>query len=103
MPRQFEINYTYEDCLNLVRPLHLLQDGGRRDRQRDGADLLLHAQALRQPAGNGMHMHMSLSDGKKNLFLDKRTARLELSPLAYQFAAGLLKHGPALARSARRR
>jgi glutamine synthetase len=48
--------------------------------------------------GNGMHMHMSLGDGKKNLFMDKSDAQgMDLSKLAYQFMAGVLKHAPALA------
>ena len=48
--------------------------------------------------GNGMHMHMSISDGQRNLFQDKQDPRgLELSPLAYQFLGGLLAHAPALA------
>jgi glutamine synthetase len=55
--------------------------------------------------GNGMHMHMSMADGKKNLFQDKkRQARPDLSPMAYHFLGGLLKHTPPRwRRSARRR
>jgi glutamine synthetase len=48
--------------------------------------------------GNGMHMHMSLGDGKSNLFMDKSDPQgMQLSKLAYQFMAGVLKHAPALA------
>jgi len=48
--------------------------------------------------GNGMHIHMSLGDGKKNLFQDKKDKNgLQLSKLAYQFLGGILKHAPALA------
>jgi glutamine synthetase len=47
--------------------------------------------------GNGMHMHMSIGDGERNLFCDKADARgLELSQLAYHFLGGLLAHAPAL-------
>jgi glutamine synthetase len=45
-----------------------------------------------------MHMHMSISKGKTNLFEDKTDRRgLKVSKLGYQFTAGLLKHAPALA------
>jgi glutamine synthetase len=43
-------------------------------------------------------MHMSLSDGKQNLFESAKDKRkLGLSPLAYHFLGGLLAHAPAIA------
>jgi glutamine synthetase len=48
--------------------------------------------------GNGMHMHMSISDGKSNLFHDDSDKTGHgLSRLAYHFMAGILEHAPALA------
>jgi glutamine synthetase len=48
--------------------------------------------------GNGMHMHMSISDGKNNLFHDDSDKTGHgLSKLAYHFMAGILAHAPALA------
>jgi glutamine synthetase len=48
--------------------------------------------------GNGMHMHLSIGDGKRNLFQDRSDPNgLELSTLGYQFLGGLLAHAPALA------
>jgi glutamine synthetase len=42
-------------------------------------------------------MHLSIGDGQRNLFQDKSDPNgLELSPMAYQFMAGLLHHAPAL-------
>ncbi|HZQ06881.1 MAG TPA: glutamine synthetase family protein [Anaerolineae bacterium] len=48
-------------------------------------------------AGNGAHIHWSAwnKGHTKNLFVDKRDAN-GLSPLAYQFIAGVLHHLPAL-------
>ncbi len=47
--------------------------------------------------GNGMHMHMSIGDGQRNLFADPSDALgMGLSTLGYQFTAGLLAHAPAL-------
>jgi glutamine synthetase len=41
--------------------------------------------------GSGMHCHMSLFEGDKNLFFDKSDKYL-LSPIARQFTAGVLTH-----------
>ncbi len=47
--------------------------------------------------GSGMHCHQSIFDKKgDNLFFDAKDA-YHLSPLAYGFIAGQLKHAPALA------
>jgi glutamine synthetase len=42
-------------------------------------------------AGSGMHLNMSLSAGKQNAFVDKSDAN-GLSPIAYHFIAGIMKH-----------
>ena len=42
-------------------------------------------------AGSGMHVNMSLFRDGKNVFYDEHDPR-QLSPLAYQFIAGLLEH-----------
>lgn len=41
--------------------------------------------------GNGMHVHMSLFEGNKNLFFDSK-GEYNLSETARQFMAGVLKH-----------
>ena len=95
---QFEINYTYEDCLTSCDHYIFFKMAAAEIASEMGLICSFMPKPFANRPGNGMHMHMSLSDGKKNLFLDKKDKRgLELSPLAYQFAAGLLKHGPALA------
>lgn len=53
---QFRAELHLHRLPDLVRPLRVLQDGRQRDRQRTGPDLLLHAQALCQPAGQ-RHAH----------------------------------------------
>jgi glutamine synthetase len=95
---QFEINYTYEDCLTSCDHYIFFKMAAAEIASEMGLICSFMPKPFANRPGNGMHMHMSLSDGKKNLFLDKKDKRgLDLSPLAYQFAAGLLKHGPALA------
>lgn len=44
--------------------------------------------------GNGMHIHLNLSDGKKNLFNGDK--EFELSDTALFFIAGILKHSKAI-------
>ncbi|MDP3585278.1 MAG: type III glutamate--ammonia ligase [Thiobacillus sp.] len=95
---QFEINYTYEDCLTSCDHYIFFKMAAAEIASEMGLICSFMPKPFANRPGNGMHMHMSLSDGKQNLFLDKKDKRgLDLSPLAYQFAAGLLKHGPALA------
>ncbi len=45
--------------------------------------------------GSGMHVHMSLFEGERNLFFDK-DAEYHLSEMARQFIAGILKHVSAM-------
>ena len=95
---QFEINYTYTDCLTSCDHYIFFKMAAAEIASEMGLICSFMPKPFANRPGNGMHMHMSLSDGRKNLFLDKKDKRgLDLSPLAYQFAAGLLKHGPALA------
>src|SRR5699024_511949 len=55
----------------------------------------LHATFMPKPLfgvyGSGMHVNMSLFKEGKNVFFDDKNDR-ELSELAYQFTAGLVKH-----------
>ena len=57
----------------------------------------LHATFMPKPvanaAGSGMHVNMSLFRDGENAFYDPADPR-QLSPLAYQFIAGLLDHVP---------
>jgi glutamine synthetase len=47
--------------------------------------------------GSGMHLHMSLRDGQgRNLFAGPDDDRMGLSPNAYHFIGGVLRHLPAL-------
>jgi len=44
--------------------------------------------------GNGMHLHLNLSSGKKNIFEGEKD--FELSQMALSFIAGILKHSKAI-------
>jgi glutamine synthetase len=95
---QFEINYTYEDCLTSCDHYIYFKMAAAEIASEMGLICSFMPKPFANRPGNGMHMHMSLSDGRKNLFQDKKDKRgLDLSPMAYHFLGGLLKHGPALA------
>jgi len=95
---QFEVNYTYADCLTSCDHYIYFKMAAAEIARDMGLICSFMPKPFANRPGNGMHMHMSLSDGKRNLFEDKKDTRgLDLSPMAYHFLGGLLKHGPALA------
>jgi len=95
---QFEINYTYTDCLTSADHYVLFKMAAAEIANELGMICSFMPKPFSNRPGNGMHMHMSISDGKTNLFADESDARgLGLSRLAYHFLGGILAHAPALA------
>ena len=95
---QFEINYTYEDCLTSCDHYIFFKMAASEIANEMGLICSFMPKPFANLPGNGMHMHMSLGDGKTNLFMDKSDPNgMGLSKLAYQFLGGILKHAPALA------
>ncbi len=94
---QFEINYTYTDALTSCDHYTFFKMGAAEIANEMGLICSFMPKPFSNRPGNGLHMHMSIGDGKKNLFEDKSDKRgLDLSPLAYHFIGGLLAHAPAL-------
>lgn len=94
---QFEINYTFEDCLSSCDHYVFFKMAASEIANDMGLICSFMPKPFANRPGNGMHMHMSLGDGKRNLFMDKDDPQdMQLSKLAYQFMAGILKHAPAL-------
>jgi glutamine synthetase len=95
---QFEINWTYSEALTNADRHTFFKWMVKTVAEQHG----LHATFMPKPfanlTGNGAHFHMSLWDAKtdRNLFDDSADA-LGLSPLAYYFCGGLMKHAKALA------
>jgi len=95
---QFEINYTYADCLKSADDYILFKMAASEIANEMGMICSFMPKPFSNRPGNGMHMHMSLSDGKKNLFHDDSDPTGHgLSKLAYHFLGGVLAHAPALA------
>jgi glutamine synthetase len=95
---QFEINYSFEDCLSSCDNYIFFKMAACEIANDMGLICSFMPKPFATSPGNGMHMHMSLGDGTHNLFQDKNDPQgMDLSKLAYQFMAGVLKHAPALA------
>jgi glutamine synthetase len=95
---QFEINYTYSDALTSADRFTFV----RMAAGEIANDLGLVCSFMPKPAsdrtGNGMHFHLSITDGENpNIFHDDSDENgLGLSAIAYHFMAGLLHHSKAL-------
>ena len=95
---QFEINYTYADCLKSADDFIMFKMAASEIANEMGMICSLMPKPFSNRPGNGMHMHMSIGDGKKTLFQDDSdTTGHGLSQLAYHFMAGILAHAPAIA------
>jgi glutamine synthetase len=94
---QFEINYTYADCLKSADNYIMFKMAASEIANEMGMICSFMPKPFSNRPGNGMHMHMSIGDGKKCLFQDDSDPTGHgLSKLAYHFMAGILHHAPAL-------
>jgi glutamine synthetase len=96
---QFEVNYTYTEALKSADNYILLKMGASEIANQMGMICSFMPKPFSNRPGNGMHMHMSIGDGKNgNIFMDESDKNgLGLSKIAYHFLAGILEHAPALA------
>lgn len=95
---QFEINYTYSDCLTSADRYVFFKMAASEIANQMGMICTFMPKPFVNRTGTGAHIHMSIGDGKvKNLFHDDKDKRgLGLSKMAYHFLAGILAHAPAL-------
>ncbi|MCI5625989.1 MAG: type I glutamate--ammonia ligase [Clostridiales bacterium] len=92
---QHEIDFKYAEALQAADNIMTFKLAVKTLAQKNG----LHATFMPKPVygvnGSGMHLNMSLVKDGKNAFYDPADPR-QLSPLAYQFIAGLLDHARGL-------
>jgi len=90
-PGQHEIDFKYADAVTACDNIQTFKLVVKTIARKHG----LHATFMPKPLfgvnGSGMHMNVSLFNGKENAFFDE-TGDLKLSETAYQFMAGILKH-----------
>ena len=95
---QFEVNYRYADALKAADNFMLFKMAAHHIAEEEGMLFSMMPKPFADRPGSGLHFHLSLADQDGNpLFADDQDHReLGLSPLAYHFMAGLLRHAPAL-------
>lgn len=95
-PGQHEIDFKYDEALNIADKIMTFKFVVRTVAQRHG----LHATFMPKPvfgiAGSGMHMNQSLFKDGTNAFFDTNTPD-QLSEIAKYYVGGLIKHASAMA------
>jgi len=98
---QFEFDFKYADALTMCDRYVFFRTLARHYAAEEGLLATFMPKPFADKTGNGAHFNMSLSDltSGKNIFAcdakdDPRG--LGLTPTAYSFIAGVLRHGPAI-------
>ncbi len=98
---QFEFDFKYADALTMCDRYVFFRTLARHYAAEEGLLATFMPKPFENKTGNGAHFNMSLSDlaTSKNIFAcdakdDPRG--LGLTPTAYSFIAGVLRHGPAI-------
>jgi glutamine synthetase len=101
---QFEVNYRYADALKAADNFMLFKMAAHHIAEEEGMLFSMMPKPFADRPGSGLHFHLSLADADgKPVFSAGAGADaaadprgLGMSPLAYHFMAGLLRHAPAL-------
>lgn len=98
---QFEFDFKYADALTMCDRYVFFRTMARHYAAEEGLLATFMPKPFADKTGNGAHFNMSLYDlqNGKNIFKcdPKDDPRgLGLTPVAYHFIAGILRHGPAL-------
>lgn len=96
-PGQVEINLKYDECLKATDNQVVFKQMFKHVARDLGMIGTLAPKPFSELPGSGLHVHISVLDGKTNMFKDVNDSRgLDLSEKAYQFIAGILHHGRSL-------
>jgi glutamine synthetase len=98
---QFEFDFKYADALTMCDRYVFFRYMAKHYAAQEGLTATFMPKPFPDKTGNGAHFNMSLYDlnSGKNLFAcdpAKDPRGLGLTPLAYSFIAGILRHGPAI-------
>lgn len=95
---QFEVNYRYADALKAADNFMLFKMAAHHIAEEEGMLFSMMPKPFADRPGSGLHFHLSLADrdGEPVFAAEQDERGLGLSPLAYHFMAGLLRHAPAL-------
>jgi glutamine synthetase len=90
---QYEVNFGHADVLLTADRLMLFRMAAHHLAEREGCQLSLMPKPFANQPGSGLHFHVSLWEGERNLFAQPGG---ELSPLGLAFVAGVLAHSAGL-------
>jgi glutamine synthetase len=90
-PGQHELDLRYTDALTMADTVITVRHVVKELAQAAGIAASFMPKPLEGVQGSGMHTHLSLWQDGSNAFVDGAD-RYGLSPLAYKFVAGLLRH-----------
>jgi glutamine synthetase len=91
---QQEIELEFDDIRKMADSILIFKNLARAIAQSHGIDVTFMPKPFENEAGSGLHCHLQLWDGNKNLFGDDKTD--DLSETARMFIAGILQHAPAI-------
>ncbi len=90
-PSQHEIDLRHTDALTMADSIMTFRLVVKEVAASQGVHATFMPKPLENVQGSGMHVHLSLFDGDENAFYSPDDA-YNLSPVAKQFMAGLLRH-----------
>jgi glutamine synthetase len=93
---QYEINYRFDDALAAADRYMLFKMAAHAVADRHGSVFSCMPKPFADAPGSGLHFHLSLTDAAGNAVFHAQEDSLQISPQAYSFTAGLLKHADAL-------
>ena len=92
---QFEMNWNYSDCLITADRHSFFKFMVKTIAEKHGLRATFMPNPFQNLTGNGCHAHISVWNGKKNKFLDKKD-KLGLSKMAYHFLGGVMNNAQSL-------
>ena len=92
---QFEMNWDYSDCLKTADRHSFFKFMVKTIAEKHGLRATFMPKPFGNLTGNGCHAHVSVWQGNKNKFLDKKD-KLGLSKMAYNFLGGVIKNASSL-------
>ena len=92
---QFEMNWDYSDCLTTADRHTFFKYMVKTISEKHGLRATFMPKPFHNLTGNGCHAHISVWQGKKNKFFDKKD-KLGLSKMAYNFLGGVIKNASSL-------
>jgi glutamine synthetase len=94
-PSQHEIKLAHTDALSMADAVTTFKLAVKEVAREQDVFATFMPKPLEHESGSGMHVHLSLFDGERNVFFDER-GEAPLSSTGMAFLAGVLAHAPEL-------